>query len=130
MTRADSPPCVAIVEDRPEDRFFLAHALREVSADCQIFEFPSAEAALDFLHVPDRPRLDLILVDISMPRMSGFEFADAFQQLYPEVRGGARLCIISSSIDPNDCERALNHPAVADFLEKPARAARLADLLR
>lgn len=120
---------VAIVEDRAEDRFFLCHALRSVAENCRIFEFAYAEKALDFLRDPDRPALDLILVDIAMPRMDGFAFVDAYDALYPELRGRARLYIMSSSIDPRDRETAAAHRAISGFIEKPADAGGLARIL-
>ena len=123
------PRYVALIEDRAEDRFFLRHALREASLPCELVEFSSAEAALDYLGSPDRPRLDLILVDISMPRMSGFEFADAYEQLYPEFKGDAKIYVLTSSIDPNDRRMAQAHPAITGFLEKPPKGEVLADLL-
>lgn len=124
------PRYIAVIEDRAEDRFFLRHALNEASIPFVLVEFSSGEDALDYLGTADRPRLDLILVDISMPRMSGFEFADAFEDLYPEFKGEAKVFVLSSSIDPLDQETAQSHPAISGYLEKPPRAELLADLLR
>lgn len=123
------PISIAVVEDRPEDRFFLGHALSEAFPDCMIKEFSYAENALAYLRSPDRPQLDLIIVDISMPRMDGFEFADAFSELYPELRSKAKLYIMSSSIDPKDHSRAAEHLSVAGFLEKPPSIPALKALL-
>lgn len=124
------PRYVALIEDRPEDRFFLGHTLRQVSADCQLVEFACAEDALDYLRTADRPKLDLILVDIAMPRMNGFEFADAYGELYPEFRGNAKVYMLSSSIDPVDRKAALSHPMISGFIEKPLQRELLSDLLR
>ncbi|MFK7941895.1 MAG: two-component system response regulator [Paracoccaceae bacterium] len=110
---------VVIVDDLKEDRYFLRRAIKKVFPDIGLREFAYAEDALAYLRSPDREPLALLLVDINMPRMNGFEFVDAFQQLYPELKGNARLYVMSGSIDPNDQERALRQPSVTGYLEKP-----------
>lgn len=114
-----APLFVAIIEDRQEDRFFLSLAIKDAFAGAEVIEFAYAADALGYLRSPNRPKFDFLLVDISMPQMSGFEFADAYEQLYPELKGRARLYITSSSIDPSDRVRAERHVAVSGFLEKP-----------
>lgn len=126
----NAPLNIAVVEDRREDRFFLSIALEQADHPCEVFEFSQAQPALDFLKSPNRPQLDLLLVDIGMPRMDGFEFADAFHQLYPQLKGSAQLYITSSSIDPYDRKRASDHPAVAGFIEKPVETDTLRPILQ
>jgi len=121
---------IAIIEDRAEDRFFLRVALEEAVQDCDVHEFAYAEDALAFLRSPERSKIDVILVDISMPRMDGFEFASEFDDLYAELKGQARLYITTSSIDPADARRAAAHPAIQGFLAKPVTAKMLEDVLR
>lgn len=108
-----------IIDDLDSDRFFLRHQLRKVCPDCEIKEFAYAEDAMSFLKTPGRDAVDLIFVDINMPRMDGFKFADAFDELYAELKGKAQVYIISSSINPEDEMNAANHPAIAGFILKP-----------
>ena len=120
---------VVIIDDSHEDRFFLRRALRRIAPDCEVVEFPYADEALSFMRSPGRPLLDLIFVDINMPRMDGFEFVDAYNDLYPELKGDARVVVMSSSINPADRTRADGHPAVDEYLEKPIPADRLAKII-
>lgn len=108
-----------VLEDTSSDLFFLRRALSKSGSDVELHEFHYAEDALHFLKSPERPKLDLLLVDVNMPRMTGFEFADAYAALYPELRGNAPVYILSSSLDPQDKERAEAHPSISGFLEKP-----------
>lgn len=108
--------------------FFVRRAFTKVAPHCDIHEFNYAEDALGFLRTPDRPQLDMLLVDINMPRMSGFEFADAYAELYPELKGPAPVYILSSSLNPDDAAKAEAHPAISGFLQKPVGADTLREL--
>ncbi|MEO0913716.1 MAG: response regulator [Pseudomonadota bacterium] len=110
---------ILVLDDSIEDRFFVRRAVKKVCPESTLHEFVYAEEALGFLRSPERPKFDLLLIDINMPRMTGFEFADVYLELYPELRGNASLYIVSSSINPDDMDRVDAHPMISGFLKKP-----------
>jgi CheY-like chemotaxis protein len=73
----------------------------------------------------------LILLDINMPLMSGFEFLSAFAEIASEVeRTPSIVVMLTSSSFDNDRNKALQDPLVKDYIVKPmtrARAVELAD---
>ncbi|MEM6639811.1 MAG: response regulator, partial [Pseudomonadota bacterium] len=69
--------------------------------------------------------VNIIFVDINLPRMDGFEFADLYQESFPELRSRVRLYMLSGSINPADRVRAEQHPAISGFFEKPLPAGAL-----
>ncbi len=87
---------ILALDDSASDLFFLRRQLRKAAPDCELHEFKYAEDALRFLKSPDRPALDLVLVDINIPRTNGFDFVADFAALYPELRGDARVYVTSS----------------------------------
>ena len=109
---------VLIVEDSEAERFFLRRTIEKCRPGCTVTEFSYAADALDYLRVADRASLQCIFVDINMPRMNGFAFAEAFGVLSPEQQGVAQIWMVSHSIDPLDRQRAEAHPAIAGFLSK------------
>lgn len=110
---------IAIIEDSVEDTFFLKRILAKARPACQINTFKLAEEAIIYLKSPGRSALDVIFLDINMPRMTGFQFLDVYQELYPELKGNARIVMISHSIDPADQRKAQQHPNVHGYLSKP-----------
>lgn len=120
---------VLVLDDSEEDRFFARRALTKMYPDAVLHEFSYVEEALKFLRSPQRPLLDILLVDINMPRMDGFQFADAYKELYPELRGHAPVVITSSSLNPADQANAAQHPAIAGYVEKPLTRQGIEDLL-
>lgn len=120
---------VMIVDDVAADRFFVRRSIRKIYSEVEVFEFSYAEDALAFLRSPDRPELQVIFTDINMPRMNGFEFADEYRHLYPELKGQARVFVMSSSINPDDRERALAQSGINGFIEKPVTKDAIARLM-
>lgn len=109
---------VVIVEDSEAERFFLRRIVEKCRPGCSVVEFAYAAEALRFLERDDRQSVHCVFLDINMPRMDGFAFADAFNGLKAERRGVAQLWMVSHSIDPADKQQAEAHPAIAGFISK------------
>jgi signal transduction histidine kinase len=75
MNSADQAFVILIVDDNPNNLFTLRALLKRLP-DCEIIEADSGTAALG--RVVERP-VDLILLDVQMPGMDGFETARHLQ---------------------------------------------------
>jgi CheY-like chemotaxis protein len=62
---------------------------------------------------------EIILLDLSMPIMNGWQFLDEFMKLYPKNESSIKIYISTSSISPNDVERAKKISIVSNYLIKP-----------
>jgi CheY-like chemotaxis protein len=62
---------------------------------------------------------ELILLDLNMPVMGGWEFLDNFAQTYARVFPNTKVIVLSSTIDPRDVEKSQTYPMVIDFMSKP-----------
>ena len=71
---------------------------------------------------------DIIILDINMPVMDGWEFLDEFIPLQPKLNKEVVIYMASSSIDNHDIERAKSISVISDYIVKPITEAKLAQL--
>ena len=61
----------------------------------------------------------LILLDLNMPVMDGWEFLEQFSQRLYKYYKDVKIILLSSSIDPNDIQKSKKFEMVLDFFPKP-----------
>jgi CheY-like chemotaxis protein len=67
----------------------------------------------------ENPVPDLIFLDINMPAIDGWDFLEDYRQLTPEQQNKTKIVMLTTSMNPDDEERALNTKEVDKFLRKP-----------
>lgn len=112
-----------------DDDFITIHlnkmVLKSASFCDNIVAAKSGEEALSYFEniekgdIPMDNLPEVILLDLNMPVMDGWEFLENFVQKFPEFAKKTNIFVLSSSINPNDQERALKDPNIAAFLAKP-----------
>jgi len=70
----------------------------------------------------------LILLDINMPEMNGWQFLDTIQTA--PYANQVLVAIVTSSIDLEDRVKANGYPQVIDYFEKPMNIAKCESLKR
>lgn len=73
---------------------------------------------------------DIILLDLSMPIMDGWQFLDEFVKINPKIGKKITIYICSSSISPDDVVRAKTITAVSDFIIKPMTKEKLIEMIK
>jgi len=70
----------------------------------------------------------LILIDINMPVLNGWEFLDAYAEL--NINKRVDMYMLSSSVYENDIEKAKTYLKVRGFISKPLSIERLIELFK
>ncbi len=110
-----------MVEDNSADAFLTRETLSESeSNDYEVFTVKNAIDALAFLHknkgYEDAARPDLIILDLSLPRMDGFEFLMEMRK--DEGLRSIPVVILTTSAVRVDAEKA-RELGVITYLIKP-----------
>lgn len=108
---------VIIIDDDPAALFLYAEIIKEFKFTKDLTTFKDALKALDFLQQIQDEEKRIILLDLNMPMMSGWDFLDHIKD-YPK-KDYLSIFILTSSVNKADKDRALAYDYVTHFFEKP-----------
>ena len=98
--------------------------IEEYSPVEEVISSMDGKATLDYLvenQTNEEKLPDYILVDLNMPKYSGWDFLNAYKKIRKSLRKAIRIHIVSSSIDPDDIERSKHYSFVDSFIIKPLK---------
>ncbi|AYB35227.1 response regulator [Chryseolinea soli] len=111
-----------IIDDDPMSSFYIKR-LAELGELAHIITiYNSAQGAIDYLlhHKNSQEHLpDVILLDIYMPEIDGWEFLAELKKIESLLVKQPEMYIISSSNHPKDLSRADTFPEVRAYFQKP-----------
>lgn len=110
---------VMLIDDSDADLLYTQVMVEGSGVADAVLPFGLAEEALEFLRQPQGHDVDLILLDINMPEMNGFEFLEAYEKLHRSQQAHAVVVMLTSSPDPADRQRAMSYACVRDYVVKP-----------
>ncbi len=87
--------------------------------------FTMATDALAYLNERVHPKIDVILLDINMPRMNGFEFLDEATRLFGSDFARITVVMLTTSLSEQDRVRADRYEVVRDYIHKPLELSHL-----
>ncbi len=94
----------------------------KIFKEVDVKDFTIAQEGLEFMkteYAKDENQSAILLLDINMPIMSGWDFLVIFNELDEKLKQKFNIYIVSSSIDYSDIEQAKSNRHVIGFLSKP-----------
>lgn len=121
-----------LIDDNEADNLFHSRAIKKAGA-CEHLEIATGgKEALNYLAkcgTDPFPRPDVIFLDINMPGMNGFEFLEEYDKLDPVFKSKVVVFMLTSSLMPQDSERAMGTGIVSEFLNKPLTIQKVEEIL-
>ena len=118
---------ILCIDDDPITLMLCKMVITKASFSNEIITATNGEEALHYfnaLKLSESDKLStehpqLIFLDLNMPVMGGWEFLDSFVSEDYSDFNTIKVIVLSSTIDPEDLEKAKKYPMVIDFLSKP-----------
>jgi CheY-like chemotaxis protein len=127
----DSKINLLVIDDDDINIFIIKKIVEKTGFNIDMVAKSNGKLAIDYLEgvtAQNAPFPHLILIDINMPVMNGWEFIEAYEEL--DFKKDADLYILSSSVYENDIEKTKNYQSVKGFISKPLSMERLTELIK
>jgi CheY-like chemotaxis protein len=124
---------LALVDDDETFVFLTTKAIEQTNLVDKIKVFRNGLQLLDFLKQNiSKPNLlpEIILLDLSMPVMDGWQFLEEYIKIKPKTGKKITIYICSSSISPDDITRAKAISSISDYIIKPITKEKLVKIIK
>ncbi|TQV79720.1 response regulator [Denitrobaculum tricleocarpae] len=132
---------VVLVDDDEIDRYITRRIVQAGVEDSRFAEYEAGDAFLEAIADPVTRERDigvppppvLILLDINMPRMTGFDVLESMKEHLERdesLRTGFKVMMFSSSENAKDRETAFSYDFVKDYIVKPLTKQKLQALVK
>ncbi|PIF33265.1 response regulator receiver domain-containing protein [Flavobacterium sp. 9] len=110
-----------LIEDNLIDQLVTKQLLKKVFSIEQVSIANNGKEGIQWLNNNKRINHQplIILLDIQMPIMNGFEFLDEFHKLSKDTKKGVQIYVLSSTLDADEIKLIEENEYVTDFLNKP-----------
>lgn len=126
------PKRIIIIDDDELDirlcKIHIRHALQQTEA----ISFTVPEDGLNYIkstYSTNESVPTILLLDVNMPAMSGWEFLDIFDNSDEKIKDQINVHILSSSVDSRDKDKAASNKYVKSYLVKPVTAETILKLI-
>lgn len=113
---------IFIVDDDPIHQQIANIMIKRQGIGETVRAFSDAQEVLDYLrqYAKEPEELpDLMLLDLNMPVMDGWDFLNVYAGFYQDLAKEIGIFVLTSSIDDKDRRKVDSYPFVKGYLTKP-----------
>ncbi|WP_420578400.1 response regulator [Ekhidna sp.] len=119
---------IVLIDDDSTTNYLNKLIIERAALVDEVLTFESGQEALDYFRRNKSDEdVSLVLLDINMPVMNGWQFLDQYQASNGSESN--KIVLLSSSINPADKQMADKKKSVLDFKSKPLSVEMLNDLV-
>ncbi|SKB27486.1 Response regulator receiver domain-containing protein [Maribacter arcticus] len=121
ISSMSNTPLVWIIDDDDISKYVMKRNLRQLSVT-NVIEFPDSVQPLkilsdNFESTNELP--DIILLDLNMPILNGFQFMEEFKVANEKIKKDIQIYMLTSSLSSEDVDRAKSFPEISEYFIKP-----------
>ena len=115
---------ILLVDDDEISNLFNQIFISKLDVNVNVDVVLNGKEAIDFVtsirNSPNTLLPCLLLLDIKMPLMNGWQFLDAYESsVSQEVKDNIAIVMLTTSEDEGDAIKAMNNPNIKEFIQKP-----------
>ncbi|MDQ6527564.1 response regulator [Flavobacterium sp. LHD-85] len=110
-----------IIEDNLIDQFVTKKLLKKGLDINPVYIANNGKEGMNWILKNQIQNPLIILLDIQMPVMNGFEFLEEFDRLPEDVKAKIEIFVLSSTLDSDEIKKVRENKYVSDFWTKPFR---------
>lgn len=133
MSNSTNAPRFIAIDDDPVNNMICKLTIEMVANKPEVVTFTNPQQGFDFIvneyGAKEEQTPTVLLLDINMPVMSGWEFLERFDNMKDTVKKLFKIYILSSSVDPRDQQRSYANKNVLKFMVKPLVKDNVMDIL-
>ena len=123
---------ILLIDDDVATNFIHTHLIKKTLVVDTVINKLNGEEAIAYLTTKkdgEYPQPDLIFLDINMPVMNGWEFIEEYKKNNFSKKS-VLITMLTTSLNPNEIERAEKIEIISDFVTKPLTVECLQDIVK
>eukprot|EP00746_Dinoflagellata_sp_MGD_P015815 gnl/MRDRNA2_/MRDRNA2_135348_c0_seq1.p2 gnl/MRDRNA2_/MRDRNA2_135348_c0~~gnl/MRDRNA2_/MRDRNA2_135348_c0_seq1.p2 ORF type:complete len:139 (+),score=8.40 gnl/MRDRNA2_/MRDRNA2_135348_c0_seq1:1464-1880(+) len=121
--------CILLVDDDMTSNFYNKSVIQQLNIAEKVEVAWNGKEAMEFLENPENENPELILLDINMPVMDGFEFVKALDINTTIDKSGIKIVMLTTSQHEKDVDKFKKYGLVSQYISKPIEREHLLSLV-
>ncbi len=116
---------LCVIDDDTIYQYTVNHFIKSENLAELTQPFTDGEEAIEYIkeNLQNADALpDIILLDINMPIMDGWQFLDEYEKIVNDLPKKITINMVSSSVDHQDIKKAKSIDLISNYFTKPLKA--------